>query len=85
MELSKDLDHRPIIFIRFNPDDYLDDNKNITSCWGNNTKGICVIKKSKQNEWSKRLNTLEETINYWINTDNITDKTIEIIQLFYDK
>ena len=85
MELSKDLDHRPIIFIRFNPDDYLDDNKNITSCWGNNTKGICVIKKSKQSEWKERLNTLEETINYWINPDNITDKTIEIIQLFYDK
>ena len=85
MELSKDLNHRPIIFIRFNPDDYLDNGKNITSCWGNNKKGICVIKKSKQSEWKERLNILEETINYWINTDNITNKTVEIIQLFYDK
>ena len=36
MELSQDLNHRPIIFIRFNPDNYLDNNKNITSCWNIN-------------------------------------------------
>ena len=58
--------------------------KNCT-CPRNNKKGICVIKKSKQSEWKERLNTLEETINYWINSDNITNKTVEIIQLFYDK
>jgi hypothetical protein len=85
MEISKDLDHRPIVFIRFNPDDYLDNDKNITSCWGNNKKGICVIKKSKQNEWKERLNILEETVKYWTLSENITDKTVEIIQLFYDK
>ena len=39
MELSQDLGHRPIIFIRFNPDDYLIKNKNITSCWGKIRKG----------------------------------------------
>ena len=85
MEISKDLDHRPIVFIRFNPDDYLDNGINITSCWGNNKKGICVIKKSKQNEWKERLNILEETVKYWTLSENITDKTVEIIQLFYDK
>jgi len=42
-------------------------------------------KKSKQNEWFNRLNILEETINYWINPDNVIDKTIEIIQLYYDR
>ena len=84
MELSQDLDHRPIIFIRFNPDDYEKDGENITSCWGQDKKGICVIKKSKKNEWIERLNTLEEHINYWITPENITNKTIEIIQLYYD-
>ena len=84
MELSKDVNHRPIVFIRFNPDDYKKDGLNIISCWGNNKKGIAVIKKSKVNEWNEKLNLLEEQINYWINPINITNKTVEIIQLFYD-
>ena len=84
MELSQDLGHRPIIFIRFNPDDYKEHGKNITSCWGQNKKGICVVKKTKNNEWSERLNILEQHINYWINPSNKTNKTIETIQLYYD-
>ena len=85
MELSQDLGHRPIIFIRFNPDEYVKDGKNIASCWGQNKKGICVVKKSKTDEWSHRLTVLENHINYWINPENVTGKTIEIIQLFYDE
>jgi hypothetical protein len=84
MELSQDLGHRPIVFIRFNPDDYETDGTNITSCWGQDKNGICVVKKSKKNEWIQRLHTLEEQINYWINPENTTNKTIETIQLFYD-
>ena len=84
MELSQDLGHRPIIFIRFNPDDYDKNGKNITSCWGQDGNGICVIKKSKKNEWIQRLTVLEEQIKYWINPANTTNKTIEVIQLFYD-
>jgi hypothetical protein len=83
MELSQDLGHRPIVFIRFNPDDY-NNGKNISSCWGQDKKGICVVKKCKKEEWNKRLNTLEETIQYWTYPVNKTNKTIEIIQLFYD-
>ena len=84
MELSQDLGHRPIVFIRFNPDDYDKNGITISSCWGKNEKGICVVKKSKKDEWMQRLHTLEEHINYWINPINTTDKTIETIQLFYD-
>ncbi len=84
MELSKDVGHRPIVFIRFNPDDYNTKSANITSCWGNNKSGICVIKKMKKKEWNERLEALENQINYWINPENKTNKTIETIQLFYD-
>jgi len=84
MELSQDTGHRPIIFIRFNPDKYIHAGKTITSCWGTNQNGICVVKKSKQREWEERLSTLEQHITYWINPENITNKTIEIIQLYYD-
>jgi hypothetical protein len=84
MELSQDVGHRPIVFIRFNPDEYEKDGTNITSCWGCDKNGLCVVKKSKKNEWTDRLHVLEENINYWINPENITSKTIETIQLFYD-
>jgi hypothetical protein len=84
MELSQDIGHRPLIFIRFNPDEYLDkDNNKITSCWGIDGRGICSIKKSKTKEWNERLDRLKEQIQYWI--DNKTDKTVEIIQLYYNQ
>jgi EsV-1-7 cysteine-rich motif len=84
MELSQDVGHRPIVFIRFNPDEYEKDGTNITSCWSQNKKGLCVVKKTKKTEWEERLNSLKEQIIYWIHPENTTSKTIEIIQLFYD-
>ena len=84
MELSQDVNHRPIIFIRFNPDDYIKNDINITSCWGLNGFGIYVVKKSKVNEWNERLNILKNQIIYWTQPENITEKTVEIIHLFYD-
>jgi hypothetical protein len=83
MEIFQDLGNRNIVFIRFNPDDYLDNDKNITSCWSNNKNGICVVKKSKVKEWNDRLDKLKNTIEFWI--DNIPNKELEIIQLFYDR
>jgi hypothetical protein len=84
MELSRDFGHRPIVFIRFNPDKYIRDGEVITSCWGANKKGITTVKKSKVKEWNTRLNTLVDTIKYWIEPKNKTSKTIEVIQLYYD-
>ena len=84
MELSQDLGHRPIVFIRFNPDEYDKDGENITSCWGQDKKGICVVKKSKKKEWEERLLCLKQQIDYWINPENVTNKTIECVQLYYD-
>lgn len=84
MELSQDVGHRPIVFLRFNPDNYIDSDKKIQSCWSLDGKGFCVIKKNKQKEWNDRLSSLKSQIDYWINPENKTDKTVEIIQLFYD-
>jgi hypothetical protein len=85
MELSQDIGHRSIVFIRFNPDDYKMNGINISSCWGQDKNGICCIKKSKQREWDEeRLKKLKENIQYWIHPENNTNKTIETIQLFYD-
>ena len=82
MELSQDLQHRPIIFIRFNPDDYINqEGILVKSCWKLNKLGIMQIQKTKQKEWEERINSLKQQIQYWI--DNPTEKTIEIIELFY--
>jgi hypothetical protein len=84
MELSQDVGHRPIVFIRFNPDEYEKDGTIVSSCWGCDKNGLCVVKKSKMNEWTDRLRVLEDNINYWVSPENTTSKTIETIQLFYD-
>lgn len=90
MELSQDVNHRPIIFVRFNPDEYTieDPDTNaitkVSSCWGANQNGICTVKKSKKKEWSERLEALSRQIEYWTDPTNRTDKTIEVVQLFYD-
>lgn len=83
MELSQDIGHRPIVFIRFNPDDYIDINgTKISSCWKLQKTGILAINRLKTKEWATRLDVLKNQINYWLT--NTTDKTIEIIHLYYN-
>jgi len=82
MEISKDLQHRPIVLIRFNPDSYKNEEGILVkSCWRLNQLGVMTIVSTKQKEWQERLNCLKYQVQYWIN--NRTDKTIETIQLFY--
>jgi hypothetical protein len=86
MEISQDVGHRPLIFIRFNPDDYIDiEGNDINTCWSVERKtGLMIIKKSEMEEWMGRLEILKEQIEYWSNEENKTEKTIEIVHLFYD-
>jgi hypothetical protein len=80
MELSKDVSHRPIVFIRFNPDGYMaEDGQRVSSCWKVNKQGILVV--SKVAEWKKRKQDLVDCLAYWIS--NASEKTVEVIELFY--
>jgi len=80
MELSQDVGHRPIVFIRFNPDSYTDLSGNkIKSCWRLNKLGVMCIENEKN--WNGRISTLLQQIQYWI--DNPVEKTVEIVELFY--
>lgn len=82
MQVSQDLHYRPLVFIRFNPDDYLDESgKKIQSCW-KAADGVCSVKLNKVAEWEQRLNSLKESLHYWIS--NKTEKTVEVVQLYYD-
>ena len=83
MEISQDLDFRPIVFIRFNPDDYIDkEGKKIRSCWKINRKtGLVVLDEKRVEEWNDRISVLVEQINYWIK--NRSEKMVEIVELYY--
>ena len=82
MELSLNVCHRPIVFIRFNPDAYRKvDGSLVHSCWKLNKLGICVISEKKKEEWKLRMESLFDQIQNWI--DFPTEKTIEIVELFY--
>ena len=83
MELSKDVGHRPLVFIRFNPDKYVDGSgTRVGSCWKSGTDGIVKLSNSDRADWDQRLTVLSDQIGYW--TKNKTQKMIEVVELFYD-
>jgi hypothetical protein len=79
MELSQDLGHRPIVFIRVNPDKYIDKNK---------TKRSSAFKKSGQElkpikrELETRLEATIGMINRY--HECIPERMITIEQLYFD-
>ena len=83
MELSKDVGHRPLVFIRFNPDKYVDGcGTRVDSCWKKGTDGIVKLSNSDRVDWDQRLTVLSNQIEYW--TKNKTLKMVEVVELFYD-
>jgi hypothetical protein len=81
MELSRDIGHRPLVFLRFNPDSYTNEQgRRVNSPWGFDGLGLSVVKRMA--EWERRLTTLKEHVQYWI--EHRTEKTVEVIELFYD-
>jgi len=85
MELSQDVGHRPIIFIRFNPDEYIErDGKKVLSPWAINGYGVSNVKKSHQTFWKARLAALSAQIVYWSLPENRIEKMVEVVQLYFD-
>jgi len=82
MELFQDLGNRPIVFIRFNPDSYLDQNNNkFASCFKyHKITGVPIIANEKK--WNSRLNTLKSKIEYHI--VNIPEKEVIIKKLYFN-
>lgn len=82
MEIFEDFGSRPIVFIRFNPDSYTnkDGNKILSSFKYHKVLEVPVIRNKK--EWNIRLNSLKNSINYWIN--NLPKKEITNEYLYYD-
>lgn len=84
MEIFTDLGNRPMVLIRFNPDEYYNDkNELVKSCWSFSKEGISIINRNKKDEWKKRLNKLKDSILF--NIENEPKKEIEITYLYYDE
>ena len=79
MELSQDVDHRPIVFIRLNPDGYTLDGKRMKGSFSL-TKKTGELKVTKK-EFNKRLNSLIESVEKYM--IHIPDKTILVEYLYF--
>ena len=85
MEISRDVNHRPIILVRFNPDSYMRHGTKNSSCWSIDGNGMAIVSKRKEAEWKHRLQVLQDQVHYWTIPANQTNKTVEVVQLFYDQ
>lgn len=79
MELSQDVDHRPIVFIRLNPDSYKLNGTRMKGSFSltKKTNELKIVKK----EFNKRLNSLIKSVEKYIIT--IPDKTISVEYLYF--
>lgn len=88
MEIFRDLGNRPVVFIRFNPDNYVKKNgTKVSSCWGYNKEGEdgeikLTIKRNKKSEWSNRLQTLYKEVERCMK--DVPEKEVTVVHLFYD-
>lgn len=80
MELSVDVAHRPIVFIRLNPDEYVKGGELIDSAFHISRRGV-VIKRI--DEYNKRLEMLKQCVEQSI--DDIPTKSITIIKLCFNE
>ena len=82
MELSLDVDHRPILFIRLNPDAYTKtDGKRVKGCFTKDSK--TGLLKTNKKEFDLRLDLLKDYLND--NYNKVLTKTIDIIQLYFNE
>jgi hypothetical protein len=85
MELSQDVGYRPLVMLRFNPDEYVgSEGINVSSCWGVTKQGIVRVKPSKVGEWERRLVALTHRLVYWLDVANVSDRMVVVEQLWFD-
>lgn len=76
---------RPIVFLRFNPDGYVDSsNTRITTPWKQLKSGLWSIGKDRIIEFLDRLDILTQRIEYYLDEDNIPSAPLIVETMFYD-
>jgi hypothetical protein len=80
MQLFKDLKNRPLVMIRFNPDEYIENNLKIGSMFNFNELNHITVNNE---EFERRIEIFLEILK--INLENIPDKEYTEIILFYNQ
>jgi len=84
VQIYQDLGQMNLVFIRFNPDDYIDKSGNkVKSPWSLSKTKVLSISKKHEVVWKQRLWKLKFCIDLWM--EQIPDKAITVIQMFYDE
>lgn len=83
MEIFQDLGPRPMVYIRFNPDKYVNKKgKTIESCFKQHTVNDMPVIATRK-AWQGRLKTLKKHVSDAITS--IPEKELTLITLFYDQ
>ena len=80
MELSVDLAHRPIVFLRFNPDGYVRNKIRVANPWKRTKTGVSLQGKYKE-QWNERLYELCGRFKYWM--ENVPEKSVTTEHLYF--
>ncbi|MCP4268909.1 MAG: hypothetical protein GY777_25605 [Candidatus Brocadiaceae bacterium] len=78
-----DIYHSKIGFIRFNTDEYKDeDGNNVPSPWGVNGHGVLTVRPRWKAAWKVRLDDLRLTVEHYQNESSIKEE-FELVHLYY--
>ena len=82
-QIVEDTGFRHVVFIRFNPDGYIDEStgNKVKSCWTYTKTGLLKLHKDKEEEWKIRLQKLSSVLNEWL--CKVPTDLVEIIKIFY--
>ncbi|MCP4269639.1 MAG: hypothetical protein GY777_29385 [Candidatus Brocadiaceae bacterium] len=84
-EIWGDVHHRKIVFIRFNTDEYKnEDGNNVPSPWGVNGHGVLTVRPKWKATWEVRLDDLRLTVEHYQNESSIKEE-FELVHLYYYK
>jgi hypothetical protein len=79
MELSEDVAHRPVVFVRINPDGYDKDGTRLEGAFALTREGIPIKRVA---EFDLRIQTLKRAVSDAIST--VPTRTITTVELFFD-
>jgi FAD/FMN-containing dehydrogenase len=75
---------RPVHFIRFNPDAYVNHSgSRIRGCWGKNAEGLPIVPTAQRVQWEERLSALRTAVADAMAT--VPGQEVSVTHLFFDK
>ncbi len=82
-EIWGDMDHRKIVFVRFNTNKYKgEDGNNVPSPWRTNKLGVFIVCPKWKDAWDARLETSRQTVEQRLK-ESSTKERFEVVHLYY--